>query len=240
MWESSPQVRRPIMIHHWRLLTFVHWRYPAEVVQELLPPGLEIQTFDGSAWVGLVPFLMRGVRAPGVPPAPWLSQFPETNLRTYVLGPDGRRGIWFFSLDAARLPAVVAARTTYGLPYFWSDMAVRASGREILYWSRRRWPGPAGTTCDARVEVGRPYDEADLGDLDHFLTARHRLYSVLLGRLVCAEAEHGPWPLYQARLHSLDQTLTSAAGLPDPVDVPLVHASSGVRVRIGMWHPAKP
>ncbi|MEV0134122.1 DUF2071 domain-containing protein [Dactylosporangium sp. NPDC050688] len=89
-------------------MTFIHWRYPAEVLQRSLPPGLTVHTFDGIGWVGLLPFLMDGVRAPYTPAMPWLSRFAETNLRTYVRGPDGRTGI-FFSLDAARLPAVAAA-----------------------------------------------------------------------------------------------------------------------------------
>src|SRR6266536_756176 len=96
-------VRRPVMLQHWRRLTFLHWPYPPPAVQALLPPGLEVETFDGAAWVGLVPVLMDGVRPPGVPPLPWASRFPETNVRTYALGPDGRGAIWFLSLDAARL-----------------------------------------------------------------------------------------------------------------------------------------
>jgi uncharacterized protein len=235
----SPSVRTPVMLQQWRLLTFVHWRYPAGAVQALLPDDLRVQTFDGTAWVGLVPFLMRGVRAPGVPPLPWLSQFPETNVRTYVSGPDGGSGIWFLSLDAARLPAVLAGRAGYGLPYCWSDMSVRSSGKRLTYRSRRRWPGPSGAKCDATVHVGQPFQENELGPLDHFLTARFRLYSVLAGRLVAADAEHRPWPLFRARLEGLDQDLVQAPGLPSPEGAPLLHASPGVRVRIGMWHPVR-
>jgi uncharacterized protein YqjF (DUF2071 family) len=236
---QAPRVRQPVMIHHWRRLTFLHWRYPAQTVQALLPDGLTVETFDGSAWIGLIPFLMRGVRPPYLPALPWLSQFPETNLRTYVRGADGRSGIWFFSLEAARLPAVLAARGGYGLPYFWSEMAVATAGRELVYHSRRRWPGPAGARCDARIEIGDAYAEEGLGPLDHFLTARYRLYSTLAGRCVTAPAEHGPWPLHRAALVSLDQDLTQSAGLPAPHGDPLVHASPGVRVRIGLWSPVR-
>ncbi|GAA1038709.1 hypothetical protein GCM10009557_55470 [Virgisporangium ochraceum] len=95
---ESPVVHRPVMYQSWLDLTFLHWRYPADVVQRLLPPGLTVQEFDGSAWIGLVPFTMSGVRFPGVPALPWMSRFPETNVRTYVTGPDGSQGIWFFSL----------------------------------------------------------------------------------------------------------------------------------------------
>ena len=220
----------------WRCMTFLHWPYPAEVVQARLPEGLTVETMDGTAWVGLIPFLMVGVRAPGVPAVPWLSRFPETNVRTYVRGPDGRAGIWFFSLDAARMPAVLAARTGYGLPYFWSAMAVRAAQGTLAYRSRRRWPGPVGARCDAEVRVGEPL--AGVEPLDEFLTARFRLYSRLAGRLVTAEAEHPPWPLHRGRVTALDQDLVQAAGLPAPAGEPLVHTTPGVTVRIGRWHAA--
>src|SRR5262249_8618622 len=164
----------PTIYQDCRVLTFLHWRYPPPAVQELLPPGIEVETCDGDAWVSLVPFLMDEVRAAGLPALPWLSRFPETNVRTYVRGPDGRAGIWFFSLDAARLPAGVAGRAGFGLAYRWSTMSVRHPADAVAYHSRRRWPGPAGAYCDAQVELGDPIAERDLGELDYFLTARFR------------------------------------------------------------------
>jgi uncharacterized protein len=237
MSEPHP-VRPALMLQQWRLLTFLHWRFPAEDVARLLPEGLTVQTFDGTAWVGLVPFVMMGVRAPGIPPLPWLSRFPETNVRTYIVGPDGREGIWFFSLDAARLAPVLAGRAGYGLPYFWSSMRAHPYGGELAYRSVRRWPGESGAGCHAVVTPGRPYEPDELGPLDHFLTARFRLYSVLGGRLVGADADHPPWPLYRGSVRHLTQNLLSVAGLPEPEQgAPLVHTSPGVTVRIGMWHP---
>jgi uncharacterized protein YqjF (DUF2071 family) len=230
-----PHVRRPIMYQQWRYLTFLHWRYPAELLQARVPAGLTVETCDGSAWVGLIPFLMAGVRAAGVPALPWLSRFPETNVRTYVRGPGGRSGIWFFSLDAARLPAVLAARGGYGLPYFWSDMTVSTGPTRFAYRSARRRPGPRGARCAAEVAVGEPL--AEVSPLEEFLTARFRLYSRYAGRLVEAEAEHPPWQLHRASLTALDQDLIQAAGLPAPQGDPLVHAARGVAVRIGMWRP---
>lgn len=234
---SPPRVRFPVMMQHWTRLTFLHWRYPVELVQTHLPSGLRVETFDGAAWVGLIPFLMDKVRVPRLPSLPWLSRFPETNLRTYVHGPDGRTGIWFFSLDAARLPAVAAARIGYGLPYFWSDMSVDERGGELVYRARRRWPGRADARCDARVRFGQALTEEQLNSFDHFLTARHRLYSTLAGRLVAADAEHPPWALRRAQLLELRQNLVEAAGLPAPDHDPILHASAGVPVRIGMWRP---
>jgi uncharacterized protein YqjF (DUF2071 family) len=223
------------MLHEWSTMTFLHWPYRPSVVQQLLPRGLEVESVDGQAWVGLLPFQMRDVRIPGVPAAPWLSQFPETNVRTYVRGPDGQSAIWFFSLEAARLPAVLAARVSYWLRYFWADMSVDRDGQRVRYQSRRRWPGPSGAACRAVVEVGGPFGADELGELDHFLTARYVLYTVIAGRLVYAHAEHPPWPLTRARVVDLEENLVQAAGLPAPQGQPLVHHSPGVPVRIGAW-----
>jgi uncharacterized protein YqjF (DUF2071 family) len=234
---SAPAVLRPIMLHRWSTMTFVHWPYRPSVVQRLLPGSLEVETVDGQAWIGLLPFRIQNLRIPGSPPAPWISQFPETNVRTYVRGPDGRSAIWFFSLEAARLPAVLAARATYGLRYFWADMSVNQDGRQVRYQSRRRWPGPAGAASRAVVEVGGPLGVDELGELDHFLTARYVLYTFVAGRLVYAHAEHPPWPLTRARVVDLEENLVQAAGLPTPQGQPLVHHSPGVPVRISAWKP---
>jgi uncharacterized protein YqjF (DUF2071 family) len=231
-----PRVSWPVMYHQWNWISFIHWRYPAAAVQPMLPAGLTLETFDGSAWIGLTPFLMEGVRAPFVPAVPWLSRFPETNLRTYVRDEQGRSGIWFLSLDAARLPAVLAARASYWLPYFWSDMAVRIAGNRISYRCRRRLPPPGGARCDAEVVLGAPLAEPERDELAHFLTARFRLFTVITGRLATAEAQHPDWPLLHAELHRLDQDLVQRAGLAPPTGDPLVHASPGVPVRIGVWH----
>src|SRR5690606_21947426 len=131
----------------------------------------------------------------------------------YVHGPDGE-GVWFLSLDAARLLPVITARVTYGLPYYWSSMSVRRVGEVVTYRSRRRWPGPAKSRADLQVTFDAAVPEPDLAALDHFLTARHRLYSTIAGRLVVADAEHPPWPLRWARATGLRQDLTRAAGLP--------------------------
>jgi uncharacterized protein len=233
----SPTVRHPVMYQTWAQITFLHWRYPRDVIQSMLPERLTVETCDGSAWITLAPFRMTGVRAPAVPAVPWLSAFPETNLRTYVVDERGRSGIWFFSLDASRLPAVLAARAGYRLPYFWSDMAVqRLADGGRAYRCRRRWPGRSGTRCDATVRLGPPLAEVERDELAHFLTARYRLFTVIAGRLACAEAEHDPWPLHHGELVELHQNLPQAAGLPAPVGEPLLHTSPGVDVRIGMWH----
>ncbi|WP_431894327.1 YqjF family protein [Nonomuraea sp. bgisy101] len=230
---KAPHVTRPVMYHHWSTVTFLHWRYPPAVVQPLLPASLTVETFDGSAWVGLTPFLMEGVRSPGLPVLPWLSRFPETNLRTYARDERGREGVWFLSLDAGRLPAVLGGRAGYGLPYFWSDMSVGAGDELVRYRCRRKWPEPSGVRCDVDVEPGAQAVEDELA---RFLTARFRLFTVIADHVAVAEVEHPPWPLRRAELARLDQDLVEAGGLPAPGHEPVLHASPGVPVRVGMWH----
>ena len=113
-------VERAIMVHRWEHLSFIHWPIEARDVAPLLPPEIEPDTFDGAAWVGVIPFRCR-IRLPGTPFMPWISSFDEVNVRTYVRGSEGP-GIWFFSLDAARLAAVLVARAMYRIPYVWSRM----------------------------------------------------------------------------------------------------------------------
>lgn len=231
---TSPyRVDRPVMIQHWLTLTFLHWRFEPERVQRLLPAELTVEVRDGAAWVGLVPFFMR-VGLPGIGSLPWASRFCETNVRTYVTDRNGRSGIWFFSLDAARLGAVVVARTTYRLPYFWSKMRLDRTDGTIGYQCRRRWPGPRGVTSEAAIDIGSPYSPDELHPLDHFLTARWVLFSVRGRRQSFAVAFHQPWPLHRATATHWRDELIGAAGLPAPTAPPLVHYSPGVSVRIGL------
>lgn len=235
MDTQPPRVARPVMYHQWNWITFLHWRYPPEAVRGFLPPGLTADIRDGTAWIGLSPFLMEGIRPPGLPPLPWLSRFGEVNVRTYVRDARGRRGVWFFSLDAARLPAVLAARSGYRLPYFWSDVRVKVAAGRIAYRCRRR-RGSRRAQCDADVEMGAPLAGAGRGELAEFLTARYRLFTVIAGRLAAAEVEHAPWPLHRATVLRLDQDLLESAGLPAPAGDPLAYVSPGVSARIGIWH----
>jgi uncharacterized protein YqjF (DUF2071 family) len=130
---------------------------------------------------------------------------------------------------------VLAARAGYRLPYFWSDIRVRAAEDRVRYRCRRLHPAkPAG--CDAVVKLGAPLTDTERDELADFLTARYRLYTVVAGRLAAAEAEHRPWPLQRATVLSLEQNLLQSAGLPAPAGEPPAHASPGVPVRVGMWH----
>lgn len=236
--ECPHHVRVASMVMQWDQLTFLHWRYPADEIQRLLPSGLTVETFDGDAWVGLVPFEMV-VRLPRVRAFPWLSTFPETNVRTYVTAPDGTTGVWFLSLDAARLPAVATARVTYRLPYFWSQMTLDRSDTTMTYRCTRRWPGVDRTAPPeslVKVRVGERFSPEELSARDHWLTARWRLYSAHRRGLRFALAEHVVWPLHRAELLDLDDSLFLAAGLSAPQGDPLVHWSPGVEVRVGFPH----
>jgi uncharacterized protein YqjF (DUF2071 family) len=164
----------------------------------------------------------------GPPGIPVRIRTPETNLRTYVRGPGGAPGIWFFSLDIANPFAAVAARLGYWLPYTWSEMNVREDGECLSYWSRRRVP--AGAETHIRVETGRPVES---GPLEDFLTARFRLFARAGAVLLGCEVEHSPWPLHAARVVHLEESLLSAAGLPAPGDEPLAHFSPALSVRVG-------
>jgi uncharacterized protein YqjF (DUF2071 family) len=226
------EIDSPVMRQRWERLTFLHWAYDQADVARLLPEGLEVEPYDGVAWVGLVPFFMVVATGHGRT-APWASRFCETNIRTYVRDRQGRSGIWFLSLDAARLGAVAVARTTYRLPYFWSGMDVSEDGHRISYRCRRRWPGPAGTRSQVSVEIGDRLGPTDLSERDHFLTARWVLFSVSGSRHRFARACHEPWPLHRAEAVSVSDGLVQAAGLPAPAGEPLVLYSPGVDVAIG-------
>jgi uncharacterized protein YqjF (DUF2071 family) len=231
--DSPGDIARPAMWHRWENLSFIHWSYPPDAVARLLPPGLAPHLFAGAAWVGLIPFRLR-IRVPAAAPVlPWLSSFAEVNLRTYVRGPDGTTGIWFFSLEAARLIPVLTARAWYRLPYNWARTRLRTIEGATVYESSRRWPEPARAGVVAMVEAGPAIPLERLTALDRFLTARFCLWSRGLRGLAYTLVNHPPWPLRRARLRYIDEGLLRAAGLPAPEGSPLVHWSEGVEVRFG-------
>jgi uncharacterized protein YqjF (DUF2071 family) len=215
------------MYQRWDSLTFLHWPYQPDVIRRLVPPELELDTFDGAAWIGLTPFLLTGLRPPLCPSLPWISRFPEMNVRTYVRGPDGERGIWFFTLEAGRVLAVLGARLSYGLPYRWASMKVQRTGKKIEYASERHFVRGRAHIVILRNSPIR------LNDQEIFLTARFRLYTKIAGKLAFAQVEHAPWPLESAGALELDQNVIENSGVPAPTGNPLVHFSPGVSVRVG-------
>ena len=215
----------------WYNLLFAHWPVPPEVMRPLVPPQMELDTYDGMAWVGVVPFGMTNVGLRGVPNIPGFSTFPELNVRTYVMrpAPPGadpaltRPGVYFFSLDAANPLAVLGARTVFKLPYYNAEMKLREEGGRIHYTSRRTHGGaPPADFVASYWPVGEVY-HSTFGSLDHWLTERYCLYTASGGRLYRAEIHHVPWPLQPAAAEFEVNTMAQAAGIPLPSQPPLLH-----------------
>lgn len=241
--DPEEEVLWPATLQQWRAMTFFHWAYPPEQVRPLVPPDFELDLRDGAAWVSLTAFRMVDFRLGTLPPAGRLSTFPETNVRTYVRGPDGRDGLWFLTLEAARLPLVLAASALYGVPYRWADMSVESTtvdGRQtIRYRSRRRGAPTVGH--DLVVRPGPPCPPTSPGlDLDHWLAGRWRAYSTVAGRRVTAAVHHEPWPLCDAEVARQEESLLAAVGLPPPGSPARVRYSPGVHVRLGPPRPVRP
>lgn len=229
MEECPEPVRHAVMVQQWKDLSYIHWRYDPAEVQALLPAGLDVDTFDGSAWVGLIPFSMRGIGLPGLPAVPYLGSFPEVNVRTYVRR-NGVPGVWFFSLDVNRLLPALVARATYLLPYCWGAATNGIENGRVCATVKRRWPEGASTSI--YLSVGDRIEQPD--ELAVFLSARWGLYSRgLRGGLRYAPVDHEKWPLYSAQLDHVDDTLVIAAGLSAPQREAHVMFSPGVSVRVG-------
>jgi hypothetical protein len=234
---------RPVMRQIWRHLGFLHWPVDRDALAPLLPPGLEPDTFGGVAYVGIVPFTISLSRTASfaVPLAP---KFHELNLRTYVHRKGRSPGVWFFSLDAASHLAVVAARLTYGLPYFYARMSMQVNGEPtsptIVYESRRggRTKGSGGSgTFRGRYGPTGPVAAAAPGTLEFFLVERYLLYAWNGRSLSEARVHHAPYPVQSATVADLTETLTSAAGLSQPSGAPAhVHYSREVDVHIYRPH----
>ncbi|MBW5426020.1 DUF2071 domain-containing protein [Streptomyces sp. BG9H] len=232
-YQTNPRVRLPALRAAWLTQTFVHWPFRPEAVRPLVPEGLTLDEYEGAVWVGLTPFVMADVRPPGTPRAlPGLPAFAETNLRTYVRHRDGRDGLWFLSLEVA-CPLMVAARAI-GAPYHPGTLSVSVSGNTVTY-AGSRWAD--GASYRMVVRLGAPVQAAER---DVWMTARWRAYTRRLGMLWETPVEHEPWPLAEAAVEVLEETLTTAAGLPAPLGDPVVHFSQGVRkVRLGPSRPSR-
>lgn len=219
------------MRQQWTELAYFHWPYAPEIVQQLLPAGVRVDTFEGSAYVGLVPFVMRDVRIGPTPPVPRLGTFVEINVRTYVVDPQGRRAVWFFSLDVPRTPVVAVARSVFALPYCWSRTEYDADGLDRRYAMTRRWPHSTRPSAEIEFSIGEPILHPT--ELDHFLTARWALLARRRRRLLYGRVHHEPWPLHRVDRWRLRGDVVEAAGLPSPVGEPLTACSPGVGVTIG-------
>jgi uncharacterized protein len=226
----------------WHDLLFAHWPLPPEVVRPLVPASLDLDVRDGSAWVGVVPFRMSGVRARFLPGLPSATAFPELNLRTYVRGvvgaADPRPGVFFWSLDAASALAVRGARAWFHLPYFDAEMDCVARGEDVAYRSRRTHRDAHPAEFVGTYAASGPEFRAAPGSLEHWLTERYRLYAVdAAGRPVAGDIHHAPWPLQPARAQIDVETLAAAAGLPRLAGAP--HLLFARRLDVVAWAPSR-
>ncbi|MEO6061719.1 MAG: DUF2071 domain-containing protein [Thermoflexales bacterium] len=235
-----------VMRQSWHDLLFLHWPVPAAVLRPLIPPGLEVDTFDGSAWIAVVPFRMSDVASRLVPAIPGLSAFPELNVRTYVVR-DGKPGVWFFSLDAGNRLAVSIARAWFRLPYYHAAMGLSETAGAIAYTSQRKHPGAGPAELRLRYAPTGPVFNAQSGSLEWFLTARYCLYTQGLptnartyipnAPLQRAEIEHPAWPLQVAEAVIETNTMTTPVGITLPDAQPLAHFVR--RIDVVVWNPAR-
>ncbi len=207
--DAPPLPGRAVIAQRWSRACFLHWRVDPAAVAPLLPRGTTPDVFDGAAWVGLVPFVLTGFRFLPLPAVPWVGSFVEINVRTYAVDAAGRRGVVFRTLEAEHLLPVLGARALFGLPYRWARAGVRESGAGIEYRSRRHGRADAGT----RIRLVRGDEPVDT-PLSRFVTARWGFHERHLGRTIWAANSHEPWPLVDARLEALDDTLVTDAGFP--------------------------
>lgn len=256
-----PEGQPVVMRQDWQQLLFLHWRVSPELVQATLPPGLTVDTFDGDAYIGLVPFTMRNVRPVGLPAVPGLSHFHEINVRTYVHA-NGEPGVWFYSLDAANPIAVAIARALFHLPYHWADISMPwpksevsseesstgKHGFDIRYRTSRRSSNESSDLLyepllwseseDDSVLSKRPDDSqsryAIPGTLDYFLCERYLLYAVKGSKLYAGRVHHSSYRLFDVRSKDIKDTLVAAAGFPGVSTNPPDHRvySDGVSVEV--------
>jgi uncharacterized protein YqjF (DUF2071 family) len=219
-----PLPRGPwVMAQRWHDLLFAHWPISTEALRPLLPDSLRIDTFEGQAWIGVIPFRMSGVRPRLVPPAPRLSAFPELNVRTYVVAED-KPGIWFFGLEAGNPLAVAIARGWFHLPYFHGEMSLREEAGWIRYKSHRIHKGAPPAEFLGRYRPAGAVELAAPGTLARWLTERYCLYTLDgAGRLQRGEIHHVQWPLQPAEAEIAVNTMTQPHGIALPEAPPLLH-----------------
>ena len=221
-----------VMTQTWNDLLFAHWPVDAAAVRERVPASFELDLFDGRAWLGVVPFHMTNVAPRFVPALPWVSAFPELNVRTYVRVGD-KPGVFFFSLDAGNPVAVGAAKTLLNLPYYTADMTVMPG--ETIRYSSRRLADPQPQFQAAYRGLGDRRPPAR-GTLEYFLTERYCLYAVdHRFHAYRLDIHHPPWTLESAEAQIAVNTMADAAGIRLPPMAPLLHFSK--RQDMVCWAP---
>ncbi len=224
----------------WRDLLFAHWPVPVELIRPLVPRALSIDTFDGATYLGIVPFRMAGVMRRPLPNLPYVSAFPELNVRVYVER-DGRPGVWFLSLDATNRLAVAAARAVFHLPYYRAQIDITPDGDGYSYHCRRIDRTRGKPIPAAFVGSYRPISDvylAEPGTLEHWLTERYCLYAQAPdGTLSRTEVHHQPWPLQRAAAEISSNTISAVGGAPVSGPPGLLHFAR--RIDVVVWDPVR-
>jgi uncharacterized protein YqjF (DUF2071 family) len=228
------------LAQRWNDLLFAHWRVELKQVAALLPDGLVADSFDGSAWLGVVPFWMDRIKVRGMPTIPGARSFPELNLRTYVRDHrTGTPGVYFFSLDGANLLAVMVARSFYHMPYYWAEMQIEDREEQgFAFYSRRRFAGKPVIFKARYRGLGptRKLAESPAGSLEYFLTERYCLFTHnKAGEPVRANVHHVPWPLEEAEAEIERNDLPGSIGIRLERQEPVLHYSR--RLAVYMWPP---
>lgn len=225
----------PIIYQTWDKLLFLHWPVELQSLRRLIPEGLEIDTWQGTAWVGVTPFVITSTRLPLSPAVPFLSASHELNVRTYVHR-DGVPGVWFLSLDASNSLAVWGARIGFSLPYVQATMELRCDDERVDFHSVRAQRGPVPAEFHATWRLGEQLPEPALDSLEFFLIERYCLYSSDGDRLYRARIFHRPWPLRTAQLERLSSSMVASHGLRIMDAKPIVHAQAAA-LKVQIWPP---
>lgn len=221
------------MHQNWGKLLFLHWSVPVSVLRPMIPRSLEIDTYDGGAWVSITPFTMWGIRPAMLPAVPVLSDSHELNVRTYVHA-EGIPGVWFFSLDASNAVAVLAARLGFHLPYYQADMRLDESGDSISFTSRRTDERGPKAEFRATWSRGKALPEPAPDSLEFFLVERYCLYAAKAEKLYRARIHHAPWSLRAATLETLSSSMGEAHGIGLADKPALLHAQ-GEPLAVEVW-----
>lgn len=232
-WQNRPD-ESPVMYQSWRKLLFLHWQFDPDIIQSLLPPGLTVDTYDDSAWIGIVPFFMRKIRPAWSPSVPYISNFLELNVRTYAYDENGTPGVWFLSLSANRWLAVQLARSLFHLPYFWSQMSALEEDQNWIDYRCRRFSDPLKQTCRYQYRgVGTPAP-AEEHTLEFFLIERYILFALLgNGKIATGQVHHTPYEIQPAEVEVYSEEVLQLDGLNLPSSSPVSALySEGVDVEV--------
>ena len=225
---------RAVMVQTWHDLLFAHWLVSADMLQEKIPAGVELDTFGGQAWLGVIAFRLSDVRLNGVRAVPWVSNFPEVNVRTYVTRGD-KPGVFFLSLDADNPLGIALAKPWFRLNYYQARIEMKSRDNDVLFRSRRRSGGSQVAQFEAVYRPCGSEFRARPGSLEAWLTERYCYYAEGRGRLYRCEIHHPPWRLQLAQVEICRNTMALSHGIELPATEPLLHYARKMKALI--WQP---